>query len=111
MATLSVHQEITMRRVSALLDERRNRSNEQTFQALENIGLNVYWKRVTWTGGVGSFKIMRSKRCRVLVSATKSGFSRSKNKTRSVGASSLIMFKTSSKRTGFRYGWCVEIPP
>ncbi len=111
MTTLSVHQEITLRRVSALLDERRNRSNEQTFQELDKLGLRVYWKRVTWTGGVGSFKIMRSKRCRVLVSATKSGLSRSKSKLRTVGTSAFIVSKTSSKRTGFRYGWCIEIPP
>ena len=111
MTTLSAHQEIVLRRVSALLDERRNRSNEQTFQELEKLGLQVYWKRVTWTGGVGSFKIMRSKRCRVLVSATKSGLSSSKSKLRAVGASAFIMSRTSPKRSGFRYGWCIEIHP
>ena len=71
----------------------------------------VAWKRVTWTGGVGSWKLMRGGRLRIQVAASCSGYSRARQGARISAGGSLIVRASKGRRIGWKYAWCVEIRP
>lgn len=95
--------------VLRIVDERSGRCVETTLQILRDAGFNPLWRRVVWTGGVGSYQWMpRRRRFRILVAATKSGYSKPKLAQRPVMPGVFDTVLTPGRRRGFRYGWCVE---
>ena len=99
----------TLSRVCRLVEERAGRRVETTLDLLRQAGFEPYWRRVVWTGGVGSYRWMpRRRRYRVLVAATKSGVSTSTVKQIPVMPGVVDTILIPGKRRGFRYGWCVE---
>lgn len=94
-----------------ILADRYGKSNDATLEILQAAGFNPRWLRVRWTGGVGSYSVMRRKIMRVLVSATKSGFSAANTIPVEHGPGIVGFVHKDAKRRGFRYGWCVELHP
>lgn len=101
---MTTQQQTQLENILQILSERKYRSNQRTIELIQQRGHRVEWKRVTWTGGIGSYKVMRNHRVRVLVCATKSGLSKPKAIIRNLA----VLFR-SRKRIGYRYGFCVEI--
>ena len=95
----------------SILHGRRNKLRSTTFELLRASGFEPSWLRVRWTGGVGSFVIMRGNVLRVLVSATKSGLSDPTFQAYTIMPGVVDYVEIPGKRRGFRYGWCVEIHP
>ncbi|MFR6416031.1 MAG: hypothetical protein ACLUNS_10215 [Alistipes shahii] len=96
-------------RVCRLVEERAGRRVEATLELLRQAGFEPYWRRVVWTGGIGSYRWMpRRRRYRILVAATKSGVSTSTIKQIPVMPGVVDTILIPGKRRGFRYGWCVE---
>ena len=97
--------------VRKLLQSRRGRSRRKTFDMLQELGFTVVWHRVRWTGGVGSYKVMRGGVIRVLVAATKSGVSTSTIYDQPIAPGITRTIIEHPQRRGYRYGWCIEINP
>lgn len=95
----------------SILHGRRNKRRSTTFDLLRSAGFDPVWLRVRWTGGVGSYVVMRGCVLRVLVSATKSGLSDPQFVKRPIMPGVVDIVEIPGKRRGFRYGWCVEIHP
>ena len=99
----------TLSAVCALVEERAGRRVETTLDLLRAAGYEPHWRRVVWTGGVGSYRWMpRRRRYRVLVAATKSGLTNPTVKQLPVMPGVIDTILIPGKRRGFRYGWCVE---
>lgn len=94
-----------------ILTDRYGKSNDATLEILKAAGFTPQWLRVRWTGGVGSYSVMRRKILRVLVSATKSGFSAANTMPVEYVPGIVGFVHKDVKRRGFRYGWCVELHP
>lgn len=102
-------QQNNIQQIIAILNERAGRRVEATLQILRNAGYTPLWRRVVWTGGVGSYRWMpRRRKIRILVAATKSGYSAPTTKAVSYVPGVVDFVKSNAKRRGFRYGWCVE---
>lgn len=89
---------------------RKNRLTEDTHRVLSQLGYCVEWKRVRWTGGVGTWRMMRSRKIRYQVGATKSGYHR-KGWVKVITTGWAMQTRTrvgKGKGRGFRYAWCVE---
>lgn len=85
---------------------RKNKSRDRTErELLEKFGVPVMMKRVTWTGGVGSYKLMRSKKIRIQVGANLCGYDRKGGKLRSIGAGYVIL----PRKRYYKYAPCVEV--
>lgn len=107
MKQMTVNQLLRLEQILPVLRERRRKSQRQTARILrECYDLNTDWRRVTWTGGVGSYKVMRSGRVRVQVSASCCSFSPSRRITSVIGSG--IFRKTIPAKCGYRYAFCVE---
>lgn len=94
-----------------ILADRYGKSTDTTLEILKAAGFNPQWLRVRWTGGVGSYSIIRHKIIRVLVSATKSGYTAATTKAISYIPGVVDFVQSNAMRRGFRYGWCVELRP
>lgn len=95
--------------ICRLVEQRAGRRVETTLELLRAAGYDPQWRRVVWTGGVGSYRWMpRRRRYRILVAATKSGLSRPTVKRLPIMPGVVDTILISGKRRGFRYGWCVE---
>ena len=98
-----------LQKILAVLNERTGRRVETTLDILQNMGYTPAWRRVVWTGGVGSYKWMpRRRKLRILVAATKSGLTMPKIRKVSYYPGVVTFEQSAPKRKGFRYGWCVE---
>lgn len=85
---------------------RKNKSRDRTEQELlKRFGVTVTMKRVTWTGGVGSYKVMRSKKIRIQVGANRCGYDHKGGKLRSIGAAFVIV----PRKRYYKYAPCVEV--
>lgn len=94
-----------------ILYDRYGKSNDETISILQAAGFKPRWLRVRWAGGVGSYSVMRHKIMRVLVSATKSGYTAATTKAVTYLPGIVDFVQSDAKRRGFRYGWCVELHP
>lgn len=97
--------------VKHLIFGRRNKRNSDTLELLRSAGYDPQWLRVRWTGGVGSYVLMRGCVIRILVSATKSGLSNPRYKKFQPIPGIVQTVEIPGKRRGFRYGWCIELHP
>lgn len=97
--------------VRNILHGRRNKRTKDTLTLLTEAGYEPRWLRVRWTGGVGSYVIMRGNVVRILVSSTKSGLTDPKFRTTHPVPGMSFVVSLPSQRRGYRYGWCVELPP
>lgn len=100
---------IEARKVIEYLKSNRNRSRERVYAGLRDMGHLVHWKRVTWTGGVGSFKVLRGGIIRIVAAATCSGIESSTVVDIPIGPGMYDSKIEPGRRRGFRYGYCVEI--
>lgn len=92
----------------AFLVDRQGRSNVRTASLLkECYHLEVAPRRVTWNGGVGSWKVMRSRRVRLQVCASVSAFAEARTYTRATPSGNLIVTRSKPVR-GWKYAPCVE---
>lgn len=105
---MTANQAAALEWIRRILDEHRRRSRALVFELLP---WPVTWKRVTWSGGVGSWKLMRGGRLRIQVAASCSGFKKAHSTARISGGGSLIVRSSKSRRIGYRYAWCIEIRP
>ena len=104
-----VLQSDTLHKIIAILNERTGRRVKTTLNILRNAGYTPVWRRVVWTGGVGSYKWMpRRRKYRILVAATKSGLTTPKIRKVSYVPGVVDFVQSETKRRGFRYGWCIE---
>lgn len=95
--------------VCRLVTQRAGRRVDTTLDLLRQAGYEPQWRRVVWTGGVGSYRWMpRRRRYRILVAATKSGLSTPSVKQLPVMPGVIDTILIPGKRRGYRYGWCVE---
>ncbi len=102
-------QDSDLQKVLAILEERIGKNVNKTLDLLRTAGYTPAWRRVVWTGGVGSYKWMpRRRKIRILVAATKSGLTERKITPVSYVPGVTSFIETAAKRKGFRYGWCVE---
>lgn len=102
-------QDADLQKVLTILEERIGKNVNKTLTILETAGYTPAWRRVVWTGGVGSYKWMpRRRKIRILVAATKSGFSAANTIPVEYGPGIVGFVHKDAKRRGFRYGWCVE---
>lgn len=108
--TPSNFQESELLDIVKLLNSRVGRKVEKTIAILESRGYQINWSRVTWVGGVASYQWMpRRGRYRLLISATKSGYSGIKFTTQEFAPGMSLWKETPAKRRGFKYGNCIEI--
>lgn len=105
---MTANQAAALEWIRRILDEHRRGSRAQMFELLP---WPVLWKRVTWTGGVGSWKMMRGGRLRIQVAASCSGFKKARSAAWISGAGSLVIRSKKGRQIGYRYAWCVEIRP
>lgn len=99
----------TLERIVSLANQRAGRNVNSTLELLRNAGFDPLWRRVVWTGGVGSYRWMpRRRRYRILVAATKSGYKESKTITIYPAPGLVQLSNSKPQRIGFRYGWCIE---
>ena len=97
-------QNIAFAQIRAVLERWKHSPNYEGFRlALGEVGFVVAVRRVTWSGGVGSFREMRGGIVRVQVRASTWGYSSSGGFSSSGGA----VLRSSSM--GFKYAPCVEI--
>lgn len=99
-------QNVAFALVRDVLRKYKNSTNEEGLRvALGELGYCIARRRVTWSGGVGSFRVMRGGIARVQVRASVWG-------CRSVGGMySGGRFVGGSKVFGLKYAPCVEILP
>lgn len=84
---------------------RKNKNTKSTLDEIEKkFGVKAEWRRVTWAGGVGSYKFMRSKRLRIQVSANQSGY----QPARLICTNSGHVVRVKGKKF-FKYAYCVEV--
>lgn len=100
---------VKLRRLQKILRDRKNRSNKRTFEILAEHGYEIGWKRIKWTGGVGSYKVLRGGIIRVSVAATRSGMRQAEEVEFRVAPGITSSRIEPGKRRGYRYGYCVEI--
>lgn len=97
--------------VRAILHGRRNKRSAETLSLLREAGFEPQWLRVRWTGGSGSYVVMRGNILRILVGSTKSGLSDPQIREIHPRPGITHLVTIAGKRRGYRYGWCVELRP
>lgn len=94
--------------IGPLVRSRKRKSKRETARILEETyHLTATWKRVTWRGGVGSWKLMRSGRIRLQIGASCNGYRPARRSVSIIGTGSLYR-QTTPAKYGYRYAWCVE---
>lgn len=84
---------------------RKYKNTTKTLDDVEKkFGVEVKWLRVTWGGGVGTWKFMRSKRIRIQVTANRSGYQPAKL----IYTNSGNVVRVRGKKY-FKYAYCVEV--
>lgn len=107
MPQMTLSQLLRLEQLQPILRERRRKSQRETARILQECyNLSPDWRRVTWRGGVGSWKLMRSGRVRLQVCASCCGFSPSRRVASIIGSS--VFRKTVPAKCGYRYAYCVE---
>lgn len=103
--------QITRRdQVISILASRVGRKSATTHDLLELSGFTIHWRRVTFSGGVGSWQWMpRRRKFRILVNATKSGYSGGHWSSHNPVAGFSMDVYIPGKRRGYCYGFCVEV--
>lgn len=90
--------------VCAIIEKYQNKRNAQGLRdELEAMGFPVYSRRVTWSGGVGSWRMMRGGILRVQVLASTWGYKKGGTAIK-VGAAVI-----GSAEYGLKYAPCIEI--
>lgn len=107
MRQMTPSQERALLDVLGLLRRYRRRSRSRLFPLLP---YPVTWKRVTWKGGVGSWKLMRSGNLRIQVAASVSGVIRPSSAASMTPGGSLYTWRRKMRPKGWKYAFCVEIP-
>lgn len=105
----SILQQNSLQEICNLVEQRNGRRVKTTLELLRQAGYKPQWQRVIWTGGVGSYRWMpRRRKFRILVAATKSGYSNQIVKNIEIMPGIINTIRIPGKQRGFRYGWCVE---